>query len=172
MKTETPVSAVAPHSPTLHLVCGKIAAGKSTLTSRLASAPNTVLISEDTLLSILYPGEILSLADYVRCTTKLRAAVQGLIVDTLAAGCSVVLDFPANTIASRQWMKTMLAKTSAAHCLHYLDVSDEECKRRLNRRNEESAHQFRTSEAEFDQITQFFVPPTDDEGFHVKQDIR
>jgi len=165
---KTAVQAPAPHCATLHLVCGKIAAGKSTLTARLAQEPNTVLISEDKLLAILYPGEILSLADYIRCTTKLRAAMQDLIEDILAAGSSVVLDFPANTIASRNWMKTILAKTSAAHILHYLDVSDEECKRRLQRRNEESSHQFSTSEAEFEQITRFFVPPSAEEGFNVK----
>jgi len=177
MKTEVQVPAVAYVDPTaasrvatLHLVCGKIAAGKSTLTSQLAREPNTVLISEDKLLAALYPGEIQSLADYVRCTTRLRSALQGVIEDILTAGSSVVLDFPANTLASRNWMKTILAKTSAAHCLHYLDVSDEECKRRLSRRNEEAAHQFQTSEAEFDQITQFFVAPTDEEGFNVKRE--
>ncbi|HEU4817999.1 AAA family ATPase, partial [Janthinobacterium sp.] len=47
-------------SPTLHLVCGKIASGKSTLTSQLAQAPHTVRISEDSLLAQLYPGQIAS----------------------------------------------------------------------------------------------------------------
>src|ERR1700740_1686622 len=121
MKTEVQVPAVA-HVATLHLVCGKIAAGKSTLMSELSKAPNTVLISEDKMLATLYPGEIQSLADYVRCTTKLRSALQGLIRDVLAAGSSVVLDFPANTIATRSWMKTLFADTPAAHRLHYLDV--------------------------------------------------
>ncbi|RFP16052.1 MULTISPECIES: ATP-binding protein [unclassified Duganella] len=168
MKTEVQVPAVA-RVATLHLVCGKIAAGKSTLMSELSKAPNTVLISEDKMLATLYPGEIQSLADYVRCTTKLRSALQGLIRGVLAAGSSVVLDFPANTIATRSWMKTLFADTPAAHCLHYLDVSDEECKRRLRRRNEEGLHQFSTSEAEFDLITQFFAPPTEAEGFNVKR---
>ncbi|MCU6501376.1 ATP-binding protein [Rugamonas sp. A1-17] len=165
MKTEVPDVA---NVPTLHLVCGKIAAGKSTLTRELAGQSNTVLISEDRMLATLYPGEIKSLADYVRCTAKLRGALHGLIQDILAAGSSVVLDFPANTIATRNWMKSLLDNTSAAHCLHYLDVSDEECKRRLKLRNEEGAHQFSTSEAEFDLITQYFVPPTDAEGFNLK----
>ncbi|MEG1328876.1 MAG: ATP-binding protein, partial [Janthinobacterium sp.] len=39
----TPVSSPST-SPTLHLVCGKIASGKSTLTARLAAAPHTVRI--------------------------------------------------------------------------------------------------------------------------------
>ncbi|MYM88863.1 AAA family ATPase [Rugamonas sp. FT82W] len=154
--------------PTLHLVCGKIASGKSTLTGALAGQPHTVLISEDKMLAALYPGEIKSLADYVRCTAKLRGALHGLIQDILAAGSSVVLDFPANTVATRAWMKSLFAGTSAAHCLHYLDVSDEECKRRLGLRNEAGGHEFSTSEAEFDLITQYFVPPTDAEGFNVK----
>ncbi len=33
-------------SPTLHMLCGKIAAGKSTLAASLASAPRTVLIAD------------------------------------------------------------------------------------------------------------------------------
>lgn len=157
-----------PNVPTLHLVCGKIAAGKSTLTGALAGQPNTVLISEDKMLAALYPGEIKSLADYVRCTAKLRGALHGLIQDILAAGSSVVLDFPANTVATRSWMKSLLDNTAAAHCLHYLDVSDEECKRRLKLRNEAGGHEFSTSEAEFDLFTQYFVPPTEAEGFNVK----
>ncbi|MCP1337168.1 hypothetical protein [Futiania mangrovi] len=40
------------HSPTLHMLCGKIAAGKSTLAASLASSPDTVLmaLSEETHL--------------------------------------------------------------------------------------------------------------------------
>lgn len=157
------------HRATLHMVCGKIAAGKSTLTGKLAQAPHTILISEDQLLSHLYPGEIRSLADYVECVQKLRRALQGLIEAMLRAGSSVVLDFPANTVASRSWMKSIFTNAGAAHCLHYLELSDAECKRRLRRRNEEGAHQFQVSEAEFDQFSQFFVPPTEAEGFNVRK---
>src|SRR6516165_1079477 len=35
------------HQPTLYLLCGKVAAGKSTLARRLAERPATLLISED-----------------------------------------------------------------------------------------------------------------------------
>ncbi|PHV09421.1 cell division protein ZipA [Janthinobacterium sp. BJB412] len=126
-----------------------------------------VLLSEDDWLAALYPGEIASLADYMRCTGRLRGVMGRHIEDLLRAGNSVVLDFPANTRASRQWMKTIFENANAAHRLYYLDVSDEECKRRLRQRNEAGAHRFSTSDAEFDAITAHFVALSDDEGFNI-----
>ncbi|HTD06617.1 ATP-binding protein [Undibacterium sp.] len=155
------------HMPTLHLVCGKIAAGKSTLTKRLAMAPNTVLICEDEWLGQLYPGEISSLQDYVRLTARLRQIMGKHIEGMLRAGISVVLDFPANTPATRKWMREIFINAGSAHALHYLDVSDEQCKARLRQRNQGGAHQFNTSDAEFDEITKYFVPPSIEEGFFV-----
>ncbi|MDI3293708.1 AAA family ATPase [Janthinobacterium tructae] len=154
-------------SPTLHLVCGKIASGKSTLTSHLAQAPQTVRISEDNLLAQLYPGQIASLADYVACAARLRAAIAPLALQLLQAGVSVVLDFPANTPASRAWMRELFQQAGTPHVLHYLDVPDDECKARLLQRNASGLHPFSTSDADFDAITRHFVPPAASEGFHV-----
>ena len=154
-------------TPTLHLVCGKIASGKSTLTSQLAQAPQTVRISEDSLLAQLYPGQIASLADYVACAARLRAAIAPLCMQMLQAGVSVVLDFPANTPASRAWMRELFQQAGTPHVLHYLDVTDEECKARLRQRNASGLHSFSTSDAQFDDITRHFVPPDVSEGFHV-----
>ena len=156
-----------PAPPTLHLVCGKIASGKSTLTSQLAQAPQTVRISEDSLLAQLYPGQIASLADYAACAARLRVAVAPLALQLLQAGVSVVLDFPANTPASRAWMRELFQQAGTPHVLHYLDVTDEACKARLRQRNESGLHPFSTSEADFDAITRHFVPPATAEGFHV-----
>ena len=61
--------------PTLHLLCGKIASGKSTLAKELASTPCTVIIDEDDWLEHLFPGEINSVDDYIRCTLRLRNAM-------------------------------------------------------------------------------------------------
>ena len=154
-------------SPTLHLVCGKIASGKSTLTARLAQAPRTVRISEDSLLAQLYPGQIASLADYAACAARLRAAVAPLALQMLQAGVSVVLDFPANTPASRAWMRDLFQQADVPHVLHYLDVPDEECKARLRQRNASGLHPFATSDAQFDAITRHFVPPDASEGFDI-----
>lgn len=151
----------------LHLVCGKIGAGKSTLTRRLAAAPHTVRISEDDWLARLYPGEIHALADYVRCAGRLREAMAGHVEALLAAGTSVVLDFPSNTVATRRWARGVFEKAGTAHRLHHLDVPDDVCKARLRARNLAGEHPFETTDAEFDQISRHFVAPTADEGFHV-----
>lgn len=154
-------------SPVLHLVCGKIAAGKSTLTRQLVAQPRTLLISEDVWLSQLYTDEIHTLGDYVRRSGQLRNALAPHIESLLKAGLSVVLDFPANTLGNRGWMKGIIDSAGVSHTLHYLDASDEVCKARLRERNAAGTHPFTPSDAEFDEITRYFVPPASDEGFHI-----
>jgi len=156
------------HEPTLHLVCGKIAAGKSTLANRLASAPATVLISEDGWLSRLYPDEISTLEDYRRCSARLGEVMGGHVQALLSAGLSVVMDFPANTLNRRQRLREVFEGAGVAHQLHFLDVSNAVCKARLWQRNRDGTHVFAASEAEFDRFTSYFVPPSPEEGFNVK----
>jgi len=152
---------------TLHFICGKIAAGKSTLTAELGQRPGTVVLSEDDLLSKLYGDQMRDLADYVRCSAALRTAMAPHVVTLLRLGVSVVLDFPANTLDTRAWMRSILDQTDAAHELHFLDVSDEVCLARLRARNDSGTHPFSVTEAQFHKVTKHFAPPTSDEGFNV-----
>ena len=155
------------NEPTLHLVCGKIAAGKSTLVNELGRQPATIIVREDYWLARLYPGEQNTLADYVRNSTRLRSAIAAHLIDLLRSGLSVVLDFPANTPASRAWMRTLFEAAGCAHRLHYLDVPDELCKARLRQRNASGKHEFTVTDADFDRFTAHFVPPAADEAFNV-----
>lgn len=150
---------------TLHLLCGKVASGKSTLAAALSANPGTVVISEDAWLSKLFGEEMSTLADYMRYATRLEAAMEPHILSLLRAGVSVVLDFQANVPARRAWMRALIDAAGVRHRLHYLDVPDALCKARLQARNASGTHPFAASEAEFDQITDFFVPPQPDEGF-------
>lgn len=156
-----------PAEPTLHLVCGKIAAGKSTLVAKLGAEPGTITVSEDPWLARLYPGEQNSLADYVRNAGRFRGAITPHLVALLRAGLSVVLDFPANTLASRAWMRTIFEEAGTAHQLHWLDVPDDICKARLHQRNAGGSHEFTVSDEVFDLFTSHFVAPTAEEGFDV-----
>jgi predicted kinase len=153
--------------PTLYLLCGKIAAGKSTLARRLAARPATVLISEDHWNATLFPGELITIDDYARCSARVRNAMGPHVVSLLKAGTSVVLDFQANTLAVRRWMRTLIEGADAAHELHFLDLSDETCKRRLCERNLKGEHPYQASVADYDLFTRYFVPPSADEGFNV-----
>ena len=74
----------------------------------------------------------------------------GHIESLLRAGLSVVLDFPANTVANRQWMRGLFEQAGVAHRLHFIDMPDAVCKTRLRQRNAAGTHQFTVSDAEFD----------------------
>jgi len=97
----------------------------------------------------------------------LRNAMTPHLIALLKARVSVVLDFPANTIPQRGWMRRLFEGASVPHELHFLDISDEVCKKRLRERNAAGAHPFQSSEADFELFTSYFVPPTPEEGFNV-----
>ena len=59
----------------LLFMCGKMAAGKSTLARELAEKENAVLIIQDEFLEQLFPGEIIAIADFVKYSDRLRAAL-------------------------------------------------------------------------------------------------
>lgn len=153
--------------PTLHLLCGKIAVGKSTLAATLAEEDSTVLIAEDAWLSVLFAEELQKPKDYLRCSAKLRTAMRPHIVGLLNAGNSVVLDFQANTIESRKWMRGLLDQADADHQFHVLMPPDEVCLARLRVRNESDLHPFTVSEEQFHQIGAYFRAPTPEEGFNL-----
>lgn len=150
---------------TLHLLCGKIASGKSTLAAELAGRSGTVLIAEDAWLAALYGDQMSTVEDFVRCSAALRTVMGPHVVGLLKAGVSVVLDFQGNTRESRAWMRGIFEAADAAHQLHHIDVPDEVCLARLRARNAGGDHPFAATEAQFARITKHFVAPTADEGF-------
>jgi predicted kinase len=152
---------------TLHLLCGRIAAGKSTLARQLAARPATLLITMDQWMSILFPTENRTIEDFGRLSARLRDAMGPHVVDILRQELSVVLDFPANTVRWRSWMRSLITAANVAHELHVLDIPDAICKDRLRKRNEGGAHPYQVSEATYDLFTSYFVLPTTDEGFNI-----
>lgn len=151
----------------LHLVCGKIASGKSTLAAKVANIEGAVLISEDFWLSRLFPDEILSIADYVRCANRIKEVLSPHVEEVLRAATSVVLDLPFNTVESRAWGRAIASRAQCGHQLHYLEASNAVCKLRLRRRNEAGDHPFQTSEEQFNYITSFFCAPSSSENLNV-----
>ena len=154
--------------PTLHLLCGKIASGKSTLAQALAAEHAAFVLSEDQWLAQLYPGEIVSIADYLRCAQRVRAVVGPLVINLLQSGINVVLDFPANTLANREWLLGLAHAAQAPHRLHYLELDDATCRARLHARNAQGEHDFAATDAEFDLITRHFCVPSESESLVIE----
>ena len=152
---------------TLHMLCGRICAGKSTLARRLAEGPGVVVLSEDHFLARLYPGEIETLGDYVRCAERLREAVGPHVRDLLRAGVSVVLDFQANTPGARAWMRGLFERAGARHQLHVLLTPQEVCLARLAERNAAGEHEYQVSEEDFELFTSYFTAPAEEVDFEV-----
>jgi len=157
-------------APVLHMICGMVASGKSTLATQLAEAEASgiVILSEDIWLGALYGDQMATLNDYVHASSTLRGVIGPHVVGLLRAGVSVVLDFAANTVQQRRWMRNMLEQSGANHRMHVLCVPDEICRARLHNRNQLGGHPFTVSDTQFDVILQHFVPPGVDEGFDVE----
>ena len=159
--------------PKLFFLCGKMAAGKSTLAAELARAEGAVLLVQDQLLVTLFPGAIVDILTYVEYSARLGAAFAPVVHAILERGVSVVLDFPANTRSQRAWFRALIEQAGVSHELHFVDAPDELCKAQLRERSRAlpPGSPF-TSDADFDVITAFFQPPAEDERFVVIRHAR
>ncbi|MCR9156666.1 MAG: ATP-binding protein [Rhodobacteraceae bacterium] len=151
--------------PCLHVICGKIAAGKSTLAAELGAAPNSVVIAEDDWLAALFKDQMSTGQDYMRCAAKLKTVMGPHVASLLCKGVTVVMDYPANTVDFRRWMREVATAGGAHSIIHVLDVPDDVCLARLKARNAAGAHAFAASEAQFRQFNKYYKPPAAEEGF-------
>lgn len=155
-------------SAKLIFVCGKMASGKSTLARDLAKRENAVLLVQDELLDRLFPGEITDIPGFVKHSSRLKEALAPHICSVLSKGVSVVLDFPGNTKAQRDWFRQLFERANAGHELHFVDASDAVCKLQLKNRSQDLAPGTAwTTDAEFEAITVYFQAPLEVEGFNV-----
>jgi predicted kinase len=156
-------------APTLHFMCGKMAAGKSTLARKLAEQHKAILICEDIWLQQLYPTEIQAFDDYIVYARRLKAVLAPHVRSLLAQGLSVVLDFPANVPAQRAWFRSLIDDSGIDHVMHFVDTIHGRCIEQLHQRNrEQPPGSMLMSVEQFEAISALFVPPGEDEGFRVQ----
>lgn len=98
----------------LYFLCGKMAAGKSTFAKGLARAKNAVLLVQDEFLGTLYPGEIRTIEDFVKCAARLREALSLHIRDILSHGVPAAFVTPPEVPAA--------ATRSAVHVCSFRDA--------------------------------------------------
>jgi predicted kinase len=155
-------------STKLIFLCGKMAAGKSSLARDLAARENAVLLVQDEFVDALFSGEITDVQAFVQRYSRLKNALTPHICALLSRGISVVLDFAAATKAQRVWFRELIERTKVAHELHFVDASDAVCKNQLRNRSKDlPAGTPWTTDADFEAINAYFQPPTEDERFNV-----
>jgi predicted kinase len=154
---------------TLIFFCGKMGAGKSTLSRQISQELNAILLSEDDWLSSLYSNEITNFDDYLKYSNRLKPLLKTHITSILNSGVSVVMDFPANTKNQRAWFKDIFLTENIPHRLIYLEVDEKTCIEQISKRRETNPERalFDTEEV-FHHVTSFFQPPSADEGFSLE----
>lgn len=152
---------------TLHLLAGQIASGKSTLAKKLSEQHDAIVISEDEWLSQLFADDMSTVEDYVRCSNNLKRAMEPHLLDLIQIGLSIVLDFPANTLKQRVWMRNLIDKAGCEHVLHFLDVPVDVCRSRLHQRNQQRTHAFHVTDKQFEVISGYFEAPSPEEQFTI-----
>ena len=152
----------------LTFFCGKMGSGKTTRSREISQERNAVLLSEDEWLSSVYPNSIKTLDDYIEYSGRLKPQMKKLVQSILASGTNVVMDFPANTIPQREWLKDIFSEIQAPHELIYIDQPNEVCLGRIaQRRIEEPQRAATDTEEMFELVTKYFVAPTSDEGLNI-----
>jgi predicted kinase len=160
---------MAPKAATLYCIYGNVAAGKTTLARKLAAQHGAVLLSEDEWL-VRLQVEIDGFDDFRRHVRRLRGAIGPHVVELLRLGIPVVLDFPANTVKDRAWIRSLFEAADATHELHVLDPPGDVCKARLRTRNEtkpDGLYFGFVPEETLELVMRLLAPPADDEGFNL-----
>ena len=155
---------------TLHFICGKAGAGKTTLARDLGRTLPAVVFCEDEWISTL-GFEIRSLEEYVAASAKCRALIGPLAGNLLRLGVSVVFDFAGNTIKSRQWVRSVFESTGADHVLHVIEASDAQCLANIHRRNDEKpsgVYWGDVGDEMFHAVTAHFAPLQPEEDFRIQ----
>ncbi len=147
---------------------GKMGSGKTTLSKQISRHPKMILMFEDEWLQRLYPGEINSLEDYLKYSSRLKSIVIEYIKYLLNMGITVVMDFPANTKRNREWFKHLFSEANSPHELVYLEVDDNTCLKQIKKRAlvQPEREKFDTKEM-FYQLRKYFQPPSGDEDFNI-----
>jgi len=158
---------------TLFFLCGKMAAGKSTLARQLAARQDAMLFEQDHWVETLFPNMIVNVATYIEYSGRINRIVAPIVVDVLTRGISVVMDFPGNTRHQRAWFRSIIDQAGVEHQLHFVDTPDDICKAQLKAR---SAHlppgTKWTTDEDFELISSHFRAPEHDEAFTIVRHAR
>ncbi len=117
----------------VYLICGKICCGKTTYAQKLCDENNAVLLSVDEITLALFGQHCGDKHDeYVEKTEKYLLHKS---LELLSKNINVVLDWGFWTKAERQSVKEFYKSRGIESEMHFVEISDDTWKHRLNKRN-------------------------------------
>ena len=115
------------------LICGKICCGKTTYAQKLCKENNAILLSVDEITLALFGRDAGENHDtYVERTEKYLFEKS---IELIESGINVVLDWGFWTKEERDYAKEFYKSKNIECEFHYIDISDETWKARLEKRN-------------------------------------
>lgn len=158
------------HSANLHLICGPVAAGKSTYAKQLADATGGIVLSMDEWMSDLFLQDLpadtsLANLDYAWFASRVdrcEANMWRLSEQLLSRYRSVVLDWGFIRLERRDKARCHAASLGQAVQLHYVTADAEIRRQRVLARNQQkgSSYAFAVTPEMFAFAEQLFEPPT------------
>lgn len=147
------------------MTCGKICVGKSTYAKKLCAEHSAVLLSVDEIMLAVFGQNAGEKHDeYVG---KIQKFLMEKSCELAKSGINAVLDWGLWSKEERENARRFYSERGIAMEIHYLDISDEEWKRRIEKRNrlvqEGKSEAYFVDEGLSQKLLSFFEKPERDE---------
>ena len=124
--------------PKVIMTCGKICSGKSTYAGKLRKEGRAVVLSIDEIILALHGQDAGDkLDDDVK---KTKAYLYQKSLEIIGSGIDVILDWGFWTKAERDYARSFYGSEGIANEIHYIDIDDDEWRRRIEKRNRDTAN--------------------------------
>jgi predicted kinase len=148
--------------PTVHLICGYLGAGKTSLARRLERELPAVRFTHDEWMVRLC-GRDPPVEKFEECFQRVSAIIDSRWPKYLRLGVDVVLDLNFWTRQQRNMVRDLTAELGAASRLYYLHCSDEVAWERIERRNADEKGSLYIARNTFEVLKSRFEPLGPDE---------
>lgn len=151
------------------ILVGRLCCGKTTYANQVIAREGGVLLSSDELMQTIFPEPLGD--QYDKFSARGIQFLYHLARQLVQGGVNVVLDFGGWNPASRQTAKEALA--GLEQDWRYLDVSQDEWRRRIAKRNaaieagQGKLNEYYVDQGLLDKANRLFDPPTEAEGLNL-----
>lgn len=115
------------------MICGKICCGKSTYSEQIRQKENAVILSVDEIMLSIFGQHAGDKHDEYASNTQKYLFDKS--VEFVRGGVNVILDWGFWRKSDRDFAKEFYKERNVECELHYIDISDEVWKQRLDKRN-------------------------------------